>query len=121
VIQPRLKSSVVVALLMGATLTCNIGFVDDDDEGFRVDVIGCEEAVAHLEACCPGYDGKRVRCNYNPGACGTTYPQIRESQSDCIRSQSCDAIQKSGSCDDLRGLGDAAAYGYSSSLVRMCK
>jgi hypothetical protein len=109
---------------MAATLTCNIGFVDEDDEGFRPDVIGCEEAVAHLEACCPGYDAKNVHCNYNPGACGTTYPQIREAQSDCIRRQSCEAIQKSGSCDDLRGAGDAApgySSGYSSSFVRMCR
>jgi hypothetical protein len=60
----------------------------------------CEDAVVHLLDCCPGFDAHNVDCTYDPGGCGAgpTYPEISESQSACIRDESCERLRTSGVC-----------------------
>jgi len=80
---------------------------DEDDNQWREDVIQCEEAVARLQKCCPGFDASRVLCNYyysyNSG-CGssetnTTDPALNESESRCVLATTCDDLVAKKICD----------------------
>jgi len=70
----------------------------------RQDELDCEEAVSHLQECCPGFTGNNVECTYVSGCAGTTYPEISYDQSRCIRGESCDALVRSGVCERTRQL-----------------
>jgi len=95
---------VFVGLGIAAALACNS---DTDDNQWREDVLSCEEAVAHLDECCPGFDLKRVQCRYYyhiDRGCGTdtvthVEPDIELSDSHCIRDSNCDKLQSQGNCD----------------------
>ena len=64
----------------------------------------CEEAVSHLEECCPRIDNRRFNCEYNDG-CGTDLvPVLSIRASNCIRSADCGNLQARGVCDGLRQL-----------------
>jgi hypothetical protein len=79
-----------LSLAVGALLAC----------GIRQDEFDCENAVAHLQECCPGFSGSSVSCTYNAGACGgTTYPALDITTSDCIRQASCGTLVSQGICD----------------------
>ena len=78
----------VVGLLALGSLTC----------GIREDELRCEEAVAHLVDCCPGFDAKRVDCYFTPTGCSTTYPVIDIQESRCIEGLKCDQIVAAGIC-----------------------
>ena len=62
----------------------------------REDELDCEEAVSHLQDCCPGFDARRIECIYVTGCGGTTYPAISIAQSQCIRGESCSALSARG-------------------------
>ena len=66
----------------------------------RQDELDCEEAVAHMQDCCPGFDTRLVDCTYvAPAGCGTTiYPDIPIAQSQCIVGESCGTLIASGVC-----------------------
>lgn len=53
-------SLVVIVLLLRGGIACNEG-----DENFREDVIACENAVAHVAACCPGVAAPEQACVYH--------------------------------------------------------
>jgi hypothetical protein len=73
-------------------------------DGFRQDVLDCEEAVAKLERCCPNFDGGRVSCQY-VSACGyTNYPGISTPNSQCIRGASCAMLIADKVCDRAQNL-----------------
>ncbi len=77
---------------------------DDLDET----VLSCEEAVAALDACCPGFDPEAVRCidhRYRKtSACtgtvseGHERPQIDRVESACIRRSTCSQLVASTTC-----------------------
>ena len=63
----------------------------------RQDELDCEEAVSHLQDCCPGFDSRRIECIYETG-CTPQIPAISIQQSQCIRDESCSALVASGVC-----------------------
>lgn len=88
---PTWRSGFTVSLLVGVVLGCT---------GIRGDELACEDAVSHLQACCPGFTGSNVDCTYEPGGCGNSpvYPELSVDQSACIRGESCDELRAAGVC-----------------------
>jgi hypothetical protein len=73
--------------------------------GLREDELKCEEAVAHLEECCPELDVASLQCRAS-GDCDAELPDFRVAESDCIRAASCDEIQARGLCAIRPVFGD---------------
>jgi hypothetical protein len=75
-----------------------------DDDQFRQDTILCEEALAHLMTCCPGFDSSQIQCTYyfSDDGCDdqseTILPSFDVAQSTCIGDTSCIALAASGIC-----------------------
>jgi hypothetical protein len=67
----------------------------------RQDEAECEEAVARLVECCPGFDPKAINCEYVQGDCavGVVYPSLSAPDSECILGKSCDALTAQKVCD----------------------
>lgn len=74
--------------------------------GFREDEVQCEETVAYLADCCPGFDLEAVSCTYQD-SCDPVLPDLSVEESRCIRSLSCAQIRERGLCE-FRGK-DAGA------------
>jgi hypothetical protein len=68
----------------------------------RPDEMLCEEAVARLSSCCPGFDPGSMRCVYSEG-CGTTYPDLSEPDARCIAGASCAQLVANGICTRAPG------------------
>jgi hypothetical protein len=88
----RWSRGFTLSLFVAVTLAC----------GVRQDEFDCENAVAHLRQCCPGFNPSAVQCNYIPAqGCDdtTTYPEYDIVESDCIRAESCSALIATGVCD----------------------
>lgn len=67
--------------------------------GLREDEVKCEEAVARLQTCCPGFEEiATIRCEYST-ICGTTLPALYVPESECILAMECEDIVKSGICE----------------------
>jgi hypothetical protein len=64
----------------------------------RRDELFCENAVAWLERCCPGFHPDQSYCSYGEG-CGTIYPTITEDDSKCIVAMGCEQIAAANICD----------------------
>jgi hypothetical protein len=87
----------------------------EDDNQWREDVIQCEEAVARLVKCCPGFKGEVVLCNYYyhfSGGCGSsetnlTEPALDKGESRCVISTTCEDMVSKGICDRAQ---DATTY-----------
>jgi hypothetical protein len=92
----RHRVGITAALLVGLVLAC----------GIHKDEFDCESAVAHLDECCPGFDGRNVDCTYIPAkACGyPILPEIDEPQAACIRGESCSELVSSGVCDRAKQM-----------------
>ena len=73
-------------------------------DALRQDELDCEEAVSHLQQCCPNFDSSEIACVYDDhgdqgcNATPPTLPDISSSQSQCIRSAKCDVLVASGIC-----------------------
>jgi hypothetical protein len=71
--------------------------------GIREDELQCEETVAHLQGCCPGYDPflHDIDCTYKPpGPCvSEELPSVGRGTARCIRDLSCAAIRAEGLCE----------------------
>ena len=78
----------------------------------RQDELDCEEAVAVLEGCCPGFVGSLLECQYTSDCGGTRYPAIPEDQASCIRRESCDELKSTGVCQRAQ---EAREYGTTTS------
>src|SRR5258708_31157780 len=88
----RLTRWLLSGLLAGAALATLTG-------GFGVprDEFECEQAVAHLEACCPGFDGRSLICS---SGCGyQAGPDLHPEGAACIIGATCESLQTSGACD----------------------
>lgn len=104
----RIPVGLTVALGLALVMACD----DDsnssgvDDNQFRSDVLDCESAVAHLQSCCgSSFDPTKVTCHYiatESQGCGDGNvhqdPDISETESDCVRGQSCADIAKGNVC-----------------------
>ena len=81
-------------------LACGSGDSEHDRNNFRKDVIECEDALARLAHCCPGFDTAPVLCNYSydhSSGCGSSStnsitPAFDVHESACIRDTSCEAL-----------------------------
>lgn len=84
-----MRNITFIALIVGLSLGC----------GIRQDELRCEEAVAHLDHCCPNFPHDSISCQYMDGLCENPYyPDISVEQSECIIAKSCDAIRAAGLC-----------------------
>ena len=81
------------AAVLGAVvvLVFACGGIDDNE-------LNCEEAVAHLQDCCPGFEPRRFRCEEET-TCNTRTPDFFDRASDCIRELSCESLRSLGKCD----------------------
>jgi hypothetical protein len=80
-----------------------------DHDNFREDVIMCEDAVAYLSSCCPGFNADAITCyyayDYSPGNCSTyatvdtVDPALSIDESRCILARTCDTLRGDGVCD----------------------
>jgi hypothetical protein len=95
---PRL--ALVTATLSALAITCG---------AIREDELSCEEAVSHLSACCAGFRSSSVHCVYSEGCTTNTYPDFTTGESECIRGESCDALNRNGVCQRAASLGGGAA------------
>jgi hypothetical protein len=79
-----------------------------NDDQFREDTILCEEAVAHLKTCCPGFDSLKVECSYESGGCDSSdsFPSYSIAESNCLRAMSCSALESSGLCAQSESPGE---------------
>ncbi|MFT3764260.1 MAG: hypothetical protein QM820_01870 [Minicystis sp.] len=66
--------------------------------GLREDELECEQAVAHLQSCCPGFETAQIRCVYSD-TCSLTLPALSIAESECIMKRSCDEIIASKLCE----------------------
>lgn len=103
----RSTTGVAVASLVVCTLLACRSGDEHDDNNFRADVIECEDALAHLEECCPGFDATPVLCNFyydKTSGCGSTEtsseePALTQAESSCIRDRSCEALVENKVCE----------------------
>jgi hypothetical protein len=87
-----------LSVVVGALLACG---------SIRQDEFICENAVSHLQECCPGFDPHAIVCSYDQSCIGgATYPELDATQSDCILGQSCDTLRAYGVCDRASALPD---------------
>lgn len=86
-----------VSLAIGMVLACG---------DIRQDEFICENAVSHLQECCPGFDPTRIVCSYDTGCGVTTFPEIDATQGQCILGDSCQALVGNGVCDRVAALPD---------------
>jgi hypothetical protein len=103
----------VVGLLAATAPRVARGTTDDDQ--FREDTILCEEALAHLKTCCPGFVGSQIACNYyyssfsddgcDATAAELTLPSLDIAQSTCIDGMTCAALLASGVCASAESPG----------------
>lgn len=97
----------VIAVLAIGIMTC----------GIREDELRCEESVAHLVECCPGFDAKNINCYYTEGCNNTYYPAITVAESRCILNMDCPAIVSGGICERAQNSQRPSAQGSSSEAV----
>jgi hypothetical protein len=98
------------AALVGGVLACNWGSgeqTNNDDNDFRPDVFYCEDALARLAKCCPGFIATEVACTYfndsTSDGCGSTTsneqdPAFSTDESQCILQEACGMLVTSGVC-----------------------
>jgi hypothetical protein len=91
----RWRRGFTVSLVVGTLIACSC---------IRQDEFLCENAVAHLVQCCPGFNANAVNCQYDQGCLETTYPEVDESQSECILGESCGALRANAVCDRVSQL-----------------
>lgn len=86
----RMFKKLFIAVLAIGIMTC----------GIREDELRCEESVAHLVECCPGFDAKDIDCYYTESCeSGNYYPAITIAESRCILNMDCPAIVSGGICE----------------------
>jgi hypothetical protein len=70
----------------------------------RQDELDCEEAVSHLQSCCPGFDSSGIQCIYVAGCEDSTLPDISIQQSQCIRGEDCSRLVTTAVCTRAQGV-----------------
>jgi hypothetical protein len=90
--RPRRRLPWVTLALVGVLLLI---FACD----FRSDEFHCEEAVAHMDSCCPNFNQQAVNCHFASGCGSTTYPSIDSNESVCLLAKSCEELRANGYCE----------------------
>jgi len=123
----RSRTALIVGGAFGMLLACGSSTTDDDN--FREDVLDCENAVARLSDCCPGFRSRQVECLYHfheeeSSGCGESSasrdeitPALSTAESDCIHSTSCAALQATGVCTRAQNALTYEAHYASSSTT----
>jgi hypothetical protein len=100
----RRKAPFILALIAGIALACSASGIHEDE-------LDCEDAVGHLQQCCPGFTGQNIYCIHDAvNGCladGDDYAQVPDftvAQSDCLRSESCSDLQSSGVCERVSAI-----------------
>ena len=94
-----LRCASVVAVVFGVVPACESTQIRDDE-------LSCEDAVAHLQQCCPGFTADQISCTYFAGGgTGGCYaspdePGLNVPTSTCIRQRACDALVSKGICQE---------------------
>ena len=86
----RVRRPILVAIILATMVPAT--------QCMREDEVECEEAVQSLVDCCPGFDHRSVRCEYQD-TCGITYPDFTPGESQCIFEKSCSQIVQAKICD----------------------
>jgi hypothetical protein len=111
----RSRGAVVgVVVALGWALHCG-QYDTEENDNFRENVMQCEDALAHLGNCCPGFDTSAPSCrnHYHEdtstscnGISSTTHyeevneqPALNLDESKCIRSRSCDDLKQNKICE----------------------
>lgn len=106
---PRLSGGALIGSLCFVCLACAI--VDDGDTNFRDDVLLCEEAVTHLQDCCPNLGEVYAEaCEFRRDGCNNgrnVSLDLRTSR--CIRDKECAELVQQGICDRAS---EVVASGY---------
>lgn len=97
----------VLVLGLTAVMACydDPGDGEVDNDQFREDVLRCEDALARLQSCCPGFDPSPIDCHYfhsSEGCGGGTTdvrPALSVDESKCIAVTSCEALVTNGICE----------------------
>jgi hypothetical protein len=101
------RGAYAAGALFSALIACSADVHDHDN--FREDVAYCEEAVAYLGECCPGFDTHAVVCQYHldyiQGSCGS--PSTTDSETPAL-SLAENAFTLGAKCGSLIGAGVCA-------------
>lgn len=84
-----------------ALLLTSFGFAN----ALREDELECEQAVAELEACCPGFVSAAINCEFSVGCGTTTYPALTLRESQCITGTACSELQSNKVCERAADAG----------------
>ncbi len=102
-ISPR---ALLFFLLLPLVFRPTTAVAGDDTSNFRESVFACEEAAAKLDACCPGFDPRAIRCHYVQRYSGCEsaidegeHPAFDGAESRCIVAASCDELVARGICE----------------------
>jgi hypothetical protein len=104
----RWSGGIAIGCVVGLVLACAI----------RQDEFVCEDAAAHLEACCQGFHASNIDCTYQASqGCNdsTVYPEIDVPQSACIRAETCDQLKSTGVCTRAIALPTASQWALTQS------
>ena len=89
----RRKFLVRIALACVALASLSAFGVDKEE-------LDCEQAVAHLIACCPGFDARSIVCEHGAGCGGSSSRvDLNLARSGCILGASCEDLVASGACE----------------------
>ena len=110
VLPSRRRVVQVAVLLIGSALACGNSRNDDDD--LREDVLFCEDALAKLDKCCPGFRTQDVSCDHhytNESGCGFTQrteidPAITVRSARCIQDASCEQLVNTKVCERAQSV-----------------
>lgn len=93
----RFTGPIVFAAVVAVVLSFSCGDIRESE-------MLCEEAVSHLDECCPDIDPRRLNCVYQQG-CGTDLtPVLTVNASECIRERSCEELKGQGICEGVKLL-----------------
>src|SRR3954471_1552235 len=59
----------------------------------------CEDAVAHLKACCPGFHASSLYCEHVEGCSTSKVPDLSGPEIDRLREGSCEELAASHVCE----------------------
>lgn len=89
----RITGPIAFAAVVAVVLSCG---------EIREDEMLCEEAVSHLEECCPDIDPRRFNCIHQEGCGRDLDPVLTRAASECVSGRDCDDLRSRGVCDGLR-------------------
>ncbi len=89
--------------------------------GLREDDLKCEEAVAHLNDCCPNFDLSKISCSYKSGCGSTQYAELGIEDSVCIQNKDCKTLIAEGICTRVLTLGERLEDGGPPSTAPVCQ